>query len=228
MKVARYALLILITLSFLWSTDALSQKKEDEKEGSFSIEGVEVIQNRLFQKRLRHELSVSGGVLYDNAFVFYEIIPIQYTFHLRESIGFEATAAFAFGQTKGLVDSLREPPIGVDVKVEKIKRYYMGNFVWSPIYGKFNIFASYIFHFDFYLTTGFGMMDNLVTVDNTKARHFAFNIGAGLRIFMNDYIAVRIDFRNYTWKEGAPFNDTVNNRILSAGASFFWPMKNRN
>jgi hypothetical protein len=43
---------------------------------------------------------------------------------------------------------------------------------------------------------------------------------------MNDYLALRVDFRNYTWKEGSPFNDTVNNRILTAGLSFFLPMKN--
>lgn len=223
-RLARFILSTLVLISFLLPPTLYAEDKtSDDKEGSFSIEGIEVIQNRLFQKRGRHELSLSVGTLYDNSFVFYEVIPIRYSYFFRESLGIELTGAFAFGQEKGLVQSLRQPPVGVDVKVEKIKRYYTGNFIWSPVYGKFNIFASLIVHFDLYLTTGFGMMDNAVTVDNTKARHFAFNIGAGAKIYMNNWIALRLDFRNYTFKEGTPFNDTVNNRILSLGVSFFLP-----
>lgn len=227
-KAVKSTVLILFVISLLYSPPILSKEKsDDEKEGSFSIQGIEVIQNRLFQKAGRHELGLSFGILYDNPFVFYEMLPIQYTYHLRESIGFEATATFAFGQEKGLVKSLNQPPIGADVKVEKIKRFYTGNFLWSPIYGKFNIFANYIYHFDLFLTTGLGFMENSGPIEGTdqyhNVNHLTCNVGAGVKIYMNDRFVIRIDFRNLTWKEGAPFNDVVNSRILTAGAAFFFP-----
>ena len=204
-------------------------KKGDEKEGSFSIEGIEVIQNRLFQKTGRHELGVSFGILFDNPFTFYEMVPVQYTFHFRESIAIELTGAFTFSQEKGLVKSLRDVS-SQNVKIETIKRYYTGNFIWSPIYGKFNIFANHIYHFDMFLTTGFGMMDNSGPVDPFaepteyhSVKHFVFNVGAGFKVYMNDWFVLRLDFRNFTFKEGAPFNDTANNRILTLGAAIFFP-----
>lgn len=219
---------LLITILLFCPVTFAKEKKAKEKEGSYSIEGIEVIQKRLFQKKYRHELSLSFGMLYDNAFVFYEMIPVQYTFYISESVGFEFTAAFAFGQEKGLVSSLRQDPYNIDVRVEKIKRYYAGNFMWSPIYGKFNIFASQIVHFDFFMTTGFGVMedtvpDELVVGQNNKVWPFAFNVGAGVRAYLNEWMAIRVDFRNFTWKQGNPFNDIVNNRVLSLGVSFFLP-----
>ena len=224
-RVVKYLITFVISaLLILSSSPSYSaEKKSDAKEGSFSIEGIEVIQNRLFQKKGRHELGFSFGILYDNPFIFYEMLPVQYTYHFRESIAIELTGAFAFGQEKGLVKSLNGEPYRLDVKVEQIKRYYTGNFIWSPIYGKFNIFASQIYHFDFFLTTGFGMMENTVTVDKTSFKHFTFNVGAGIKVYLNDWFVVRIDFRNFTWKEGQPFNDTTNSRVLTVGCGFFFP-----
>jgi outer membrane beta-barrel protein len=227
-RILKNFFLALLFFSLLGLTPSFAEdKKEDQKEGSFSIEGIEVIQHRMFQKKNRHELGFSFGILYDNPFVFYEMLPVHYTYHFRESVAFEGTATFAFGQEKGLVESLRQPPIGADVKVERIKRFYTGNFLWSPIYGKFNIFASKIFHFDFFLTTGFGYMQNKVTVENTNTNHFTFNVGAGIKFYLNEWFIVRVDFKNFTWKEGEPFNDTTNSRLLSVGCGFFFPTHNK-
>ena len=63
------SLVVLFTCLMILNINPLlaEDKQDDDKEGSFSIEGIEVIQNRLFVKRHRHELSLSGGILYDNA-----------------------------------------------------------------------------------------------------------------------------------------------------------------
>jgi hypothetical protein len=59
--------------------------------------------------------------------------------------------------------------------------------------------------------------------DNERSKHLAFSVGLGTKIFMNDWMAVNVDFRNYTVREGAPFSQIVNNNQWTLGASFFLP-----
>ena len=96
---------------------------------------------------------------------------------------------------------------------------FNGNLVWAPIYGKFSIFSKKILHFDVFATAGAGYY--MADRDN----RFGLNVGVGTKIFINDWTAVRVDFRNFTIKEGAPFNHIINNRTLSLGMSFFLPVK---
>ncbi|MCB0308319.1 MAG: outer membrane beta-barrel domain-containing protein [Bdellovibrionales bacterium] len=234
-------MLFILSACFLFnSQDVLAQSKkttESSDVGSYSREGIDVVQGRLFRKALRHEFSLDGGLIVDNQFLFYQLLQPRYTFHLRESIGFELSFGKAFHQERAIIDALKDVQcdpdnnpstptvdcsVALDPPPDPLKNMYFANIIWSPIYGKFSIFSKKIYHFDIYMLAGGGMFDN------ERSNRFAFNVGAGAKVFVNDWFAVRVDFRNITVREGAPFNQIVNNRIYSLGVSAFLPTKSRN
>jgi outer membrane beta-barrel protein len=210
---------------------------KDSEIGNYRKEGIDVVQRRIFRKSLRHEFSLDGGINADNQFLMYELTGFKYTFHFRETMAFEASYTRAFHQNKAIINDLKNIPCpaGVDFNGDGIpdtlcpvelqtspdawKDIIFGNFVWSPIYGKFSIFSKRIYHFDIFIVAGAGYFHN------QSNDRFGFDLGLGTKIYLNDWCAIRLDFRNMTVREGAPFNHIINNRTMTAGVSFFLPLK---
>lgn len=220
--------------SVVFAEDSNSPKASDI--GSYTKEGIDVVQGRLFRKALRSEISLDMGMIIDNQFLTYQLIQPRYTFHLRESIGIELTFGKAIHQERQILEALKnvdcENPsstgpatipcsVELDPGPDPIKNMYFANIVWSPIYGKLALFSKKIYHFDVYALAGGGMFDN------ERSNRFGFNVGLGSKVFINDWMSVRLDFRNITVREGEPFNQIINNRIYSLGVSAFLPTKPR-
>lgn len=218
--------------SFAFAED----KKPEDTVGNYRVEGIDVVQGRVFSKTMRHEFSALGGLILNNTFLKYEMAQLKYTFHFREGLGFEAMYARAFHQKKGIFNDLRNIPCdqplydaptggslitdcGVSLKnqPDPVQNVYFANLVWSPIYGKFAIFSKQIFHFDIYFTGGAGWYDN------KNKDQFAFNVGVGTKFFVNEWLAVLFDFRDIIVREEKPFSTIANNRMISVGLSTFFP-----
>lgn len=215
------------------------QMKDDDDIGNLRISGIDVVQNRVFSKRNRHEFSAGMGAIFDNPFLRYQLLQLRYTYHLREAFSVELGYERAFSQVKSLINQLEniecEPGeffdadgneltncgVVLDPGPDPFENNYTFNLVWSPIYGKFSIFSKKIYHFDLSLTAGVGYYDT------ERNGYVGFNGGIGGKIFLNEWLAFRADIRNLTVKEGAPFNNIVNNRIFSLGFSTFFPLKNK-
>ncbi len=217
---------------------APAKKEAKDDIGNLRKEGIDVVQNRVFVKGGRHELTLGTGFIFDNPFLRYETLEGRYTYHFREMLAFEANYAYAFNQTKAILRDLENIPcdnpptlfddagapiadcgVTLNPGPDPYKHIIGGNLLWAPIYGKFSIFSKKILHFDVFATAGAGYYMG------DRENNVGFNVGIGSKIFVNESTAVRIDFRNITIKEGAPFNHIVNNRILSIGMSFFLPTK---
>lgn len=85
---------------------------------------------------------------------------------------------------------------------------YALNFTYVPMYGKFSGFGNFIFHYDGYLVGGVGGMFTkpiaVIDPDNRKfdyEHRIAFNLGFGLRIFLNRWFSVVGEVRNYIYVE---------------------------
>jgi outer membrane beta-barrel protein len=84
------------------------------------------------------------------------------------------------------------------------------NFTYVPFYGKFKV-RKKIFQWDSYLIGGVGFMRTKpITVFGVATRpprtfdwqtNVAFNIGAGLRIFLTRYLTFFTEFRAYMWPD---------------------------
>ncbi len=85
---------------------------------------------------------------------------------------------------------------------------YAVNFTYVPMYGKFSGFSQFIFHYDGFLVGGVGGLFTrpipVIDPDNRKfdfEHRLAFNLGFGLRIFLNRWFAVTGEVRNYVYAE---------------------------
>ncbi len=82
------------------------------------------------------------------------------------------------------------------------------NFTYVAAYGKFAGFSDFIFHYDFYLVGGIGATSTrpiaVVDPDNrtfSYSPRITFNIGGGLRIFFNRWLALTAEVRDYIFPE---------------------------
>lgn len=85
---------------------------------------------------------------------------------------------------------------------------YAVNFTYVPMYGKFSGFQNFIFHYDGYLVGGVGGLFTrpiaVIDPDNRKfdyEHRIAFNLGFGLRVFLNRWFSVIGEVRNYVYIE---------------------------
>lgn len=85
---------------------------------------------------------------------------------------------------------------------------YAVNFTYVPIYGKFSGLGKFIFHYDGYLVGGVGGLFTrpiaVIDPDNRKfdfEHRIAFNVGFGLRIFLNRWFSVIGEIRDYIYVE---------------------------
>jgi outer membrane beta-barrel protein len=85
---------------------------------------------------------------------------------------------------------------------------YALNFTYVPMYGKFSGFGKFIFHYDGFVVGGVGGLFTrpiaVIDPDNRKfdfEHRLAFNVGFGLRIFLNRWFAVTGELRDYIYVE---------------------------
>lgn len=106
------------------------------------------------------------------------------------------------------------------------------NFTYVPFYGKFKV-RKKIFQWDAYLIGGVGVMRTQpITVFDPEVRTFdwntnvAFNVGAGLRIFLTRYLTFFTEFRAYMWPDQFenervdPGNRNDSSTWLQSGSTF--------
>jgi outer membrane beta-barrel protein len=134
------------------------------------------------------------------------------------------------------------------------------NFTYVPMYGKFAGFGDFIFHYDAFIDGGLGILrskpEAVIDPDNRKFdwnNDLNFDVGIGLRIFFNRWLAAVLEVRDYMYVEkiesisvanGAPVTDPksplygnsplnpatwygpdqfTNNVQMQVGLSFFLP-----
>jgi outer membrane beta-barrel protein len=178
------------------------------------------VQERLFQKAGRHELSVMGGVYAADLLSSSYLLQGAYTFHVTEELGLEAS--FAWSQADSKIVRIIENATGVELIREAADVFiYQAHILWSVAYGKVRWFGSSISRFDFYLSLGGGI------TDNQTARGLTFSGGIGFKFFAGEWFAFRIDVRDQVLQQEVLGESTITNNIAATlGLSVFIPWWN--
>lgn len=186
----------------------------DELNARRSYRGV---QERVFQKALRHELSAFGGGYTADLTSSSYLAGGAYTFHLSEDLALEAY----FGYTRQRAELVRivEKRFATDLIREDARVFiYGGHLLWNLAYGKLRWFHARVSRFDFYLALGGGI------TDNSAARSLTFSGGFGLKFYPSSWFAVRLDVRDQLMnQELLGESRIVNNLLTSLGVSVFLP-----
>ncbi|MDB4990092.1 MAG: hypothetical protein JWN04_5270 [Myxococcaceae bacterium] len=176
------------------------------------------VQERLFQKANRHELSgYAGGYAADLTSASY-LVGGAYTYHLSEDLGLEAS----FGYTRSRAELIRivEQRTGTDlIRPDSPVFVYGGHLLWTLAYGKLRWFHDRIGRFDLYLALGGGI------TDNRSARSLMFSGGLGLKFYATSWLGVRFDVRDQiSNQELLGESRIVNNVVATLGISMFLPL----
>jgi outer membrane beta-barrel protein len=175
--------------------------------------------DRLFVKAGRHELTISGGYYDSDLLSGTYIVGGSYTYHMTE----ETAVEFAGWFTHANADIIRalEDNRGVLLTDTYARILFAESLlVWAPVYGKLRLGGT-IVHFDLHADLGVGV------VDSSTSRGAAGVLGFGIKLFMGQAWAFRIDARNRTFRQDLlDERFLVNDAAITAGLSLFLPFHN--
>lgn len=175
------------------------------------------VRERLFQKALRHELSVMGGLYAADLLSATYVLQAAYTFHVTEDIGLEAS--FAYSRAESELVRIIEQDRGISlIRLDAPVFVYQAHLVWTLAYGKLRWFGDGIGRFDFNLAIGGGL------TDNQTSRGLTFSAGLGIKFFFDEWFVIRIDIRDQVLQqELLGESRVVNNLTATLGFSVFLP-----
>jgi outer membrane beta-barrel protein len=213
---------VLVVLSSTASAQCVDEALKEQLIGRRAYRGVVP---RKFKKALRHELSAMGGWYAADIADGAPVYGGAYTFHFTEDLGLEA-AYFRTHQKYGLLSAIidrQQQLIQIQEAPEENVQMFMGNLIWSLAYGKVRWLGGGISRFDFYLALGGGATDT----SKTGGLGLTGSGGFGLKFYLTEWLALRLDARDYVRNHRAPLgvDKVVNDVSLMGGLSIFFPFK---
>lgn len=198
------------------SAQCVDESLKEELVGGRHYRGV---QDRLFTKALRHELSAMGGWYAGDLYSGAPVYGGAYTFHFSEDLGLEASYLRTHRRSD-LIDAFQKSNVVPRQLVvsESPMNLYFGHLVWSLAYGKIRWFGSGISRFDLYLAAGAGITD-----DGT-GRGLTGSGGLGFQIYLTKWLGFRVDVRDHVLQQQVLGVDQIVNDVLATGGlSVFLP-----
>jgi len=109
--------------------------------------------------------------------------------------------------------------IGADEKL----LFGQSSLSFSPIYGKISWFTWAVLNFDLYMIAGGGFVNYSGLTSGTA---FMGNVGLGTRLFINEFLSTRIEFRDYIYNRNVGnATEITHNFALTAGISVLFPFR---
>jgi len=175
--------------------------------------------DRLFVKQHRHEITAGGGYYASDLLSGTYMYGGSYTYHMTD----ETAVEFAGWYTHANADIIRalEDKRGVVLGETYARMIFAESLLnWSPVYGKLRLGGT-IVHFDLHADIGVGV------IDSKTSRGASGVIGFGIRLFMGQAAAFRIDAKNRTFRQEL-LDDRflVNDTAVTASLSVFLPFTN--
>jgi outer membrane beta-barrel protein len=177
------------------------------------------VEERLFTKAFRHELTAMGGLYAADLYSSSWVAGGAYTFHFSEDLALEASVQFTrFYSAVTASNERRYPDIQLLENPDRPGRLYFGHLVWTFAYGKLRWMGGGISRFDFNLAIGGGVTDDSTSLGATGSA------GLGTKFFFGHWFALRFDARDHVLEEVLVGDEhLVNDLVVTFGASVFLP-----
>jgi outer membrane beta-barrel protein len=170
---------------------------------------------RLVQKTNRHELGVRAGEYVSDIFDTTYVLGGMYAYHLTEDFAVEASGQYTRITSQGGPELERIFSVLGGQKRKSL--LFFSNLVWSPLHAKMQTGASVV-HFDVDLTAGAGV------VDSALSSGIAGNAGVGLMFLLGRAVALRIDVRDYVYRQELLTRRLIVNDVaITGGVSVLLP-----
>jgi len=206
---------------------------------------VKPISGQLYQKTGRLELSPGAEISVKDAFFQKFLFGGKLTYHLSEWLSLGASGATGPSRVTG--STLVCPPNDAcrpasDAQLAavpgEIQMKAGGEVGFSPVYAKLNFLAEKVIHFDLSLLAGADWIssravlpaptDPNAAVSPGTARAFGGHLGLGSRVFLGEWGALRLDFKDVLYRaEVADRKKWQQQLLFEVGLSVFLPLSNR-
>lgn len=217
-RLAICASTVALLLPSLAHAQCVDEELKQELVGGRHYRGV---QERLFTKAFRLELSAMGGYYAADLYSSNWLVGGALTFHFSEDLALEASVQHTRFRSD-ITDTYerRYPQIQVEDRTDKPGWLYFGHLVWSFAYGKLRWLGGGISRFDFNFAIGAGV------TDDSTARGVTGSAGLGTKWYFGKWFAIRMDLRDHLLEQSlVGESHLVNDVVLTAGMSvFLWPM----
>ena len=161
------------------------------------------IQKKLYLKDKRHEFTLFGGVIPNDDFFSYVPMGARWNYYFTEDLGAEVWGEYVLANETDLKNFLQENTLyAILVEIPQTLEWMAGaSLLWSPFHGKFALFTTKLVHFDFHVAFGAGVIGTNIIDEATKETDTKVDpsgsVGLGIRMFIDDMFAVRLDYRQY-------------------------------
>jgi outer membrane beta-barrel protein len=226
---------------------AAAQSKSDAFAGK-----IPPVSGQLFRTAGRLELTLGGALSLNDAFFTKYFGSARLTYHLTEfwSVGVNAAGGAAMATNSAVLCSAS---VGCNDASETRLRQVPGRLraivgvegAWTPVYGKLNVLAEGVGHFDLSILAGADAFlhdevlsrdqaERLALAGGTPASKTALggHFGLSARFFLAPWAALRFQVADYVYGVDVPNNvalgkDWQNQLFTELGFSFFFPTGNR-
>jgi len=225
------------------SADKAKEKardKDSDREGSASEprprsarleDRIPPVSGNLFRKQGRFEITPSVGLSLADAFFQKYLFGLKLGYHAFETFSLGVFGYYALDtagravtvcKTGGCAQPTMEDLTSVPGKLGLLAGAEVG---WTPIYGKVNLFAEKVLHFDTGLVGGVSLIqyaEPLGAMTMTAGGH----LGVAQRYFLTPSLTVRLELRDYLYSAhivrlGDTTSKLENQLVLELGLSFF-------
>jgi outer membrane beta-barrel protein len=226
---------------------AAAQSKSDAFAGK-----IPPVSGQLYRTAGRLELSVVGALSLNDAFYSKYFGTGKLTYHLTDawSLGAYASAGTASqssssvlcSSSTGCADARQAQLWQVPGRIRMIVG---AEGAWTPVYGKLNVLAEQVAHFDLSILVGPDLIfhDEVLSAQDaavleanggtpgTKST-VGGHLGVAARLFLAEWLALRLEVKDYVYGVEVPNNaalgtDWQNQLFTELGVSFFFPFRNR-
>lgn len=239
-----------LALAALAAAAVPSQARAQTKADAFAGK-IPPVSGQLYRKAGRFELSPSLDLSLNDAFFKKYFGGLKLAYHPLEQI---AVALYASGGLVATSDSavVCSASAGCraanDGELDQVPGRIRGILglegAWSPVYGKLNVLAEKVAHFDLSILIG----PDLIAYDEILSRAEAdrlaatggspgltttvgAHVGLGARVFFAEWAALRLEVKDYLYRVQVPNNgtggDLQNQLFTEVGFSVFFPTRNR-
>jgi outer membrane beta-barrel protein len=189
---------------------------ENVKADLFAKRQMRGTRDRLFQQTNRHEIMIQGGYYVSDLFDGTYVVGGAYAYHMTEDLAVEAAGSYT--RIESSASAELERLFSVLGKSSRRELIFNADLLWVPAHGKLRIGGS-IDHFDLYVAAGAGVIDSALSSD------LAGNGGFGLKFFLGRAVALRIDVRDYVYRQQLLSKQVfVNDLTTMLGVSLYLPV----
>ena len=247
---ARALIRVLALAAALASAAAAAPAAAQSKADAFAGK-IPPVSGQLYRKAGRLELTPTANLSLNDAFFNKYFGGLKLGYHFTEAFSLSVQAAAGTTSKSGSAQ-VCPPNAGCTPATDPMMYQVPGDIrgiaglevAWSPIYGKLNVLAERVAHFDLSILAGADAIQHAEVVDAATARDLAAagqtpgttlsyggHVGLGGRLFLTEWVALRLEVKDYIYAVTVPNNvggkDVQNQLFTELGVSFFLPFHNR-